>query len=777
MDMDRAALLRQPRHFHHARTLAVDLRGLRQHRADGHDAGSADAGYDDVVGAADRGQRGRRKIRHVERLGPGLAQPAALDGNEAGAEPLETGVILVATGLVDLPLAAQFGIKRHDRDTIRLHRAIAATFADFGVDPDAPVGVGELSLLAAAALFGGAGLDIEDRTDAAGIFQLALDVHHLGAFLKAHPLGKALAVHVFLFVIDHNDRIDAHRHQFPRDLGRGQIALVGLTAGHRDGVVIEDLVGDIGARGDRRTDRQNSRMIIGSVAKVLKDMAARAERGLADPVDPLAAHMGEAGRFTAHPLHHVVTADPGIGAASLGQLRGRIMRTTRTEPGRSGRNLRCVIIAAHLGQPFQSGLDMFGPAPLFDQDSADLLRDHHRIQRIACRKQFLVGSVVLPSMHPPAVAVVEDGLFQLHLDQLALFLDADDEIQVLGPFLHGLHVQRPGLPDLVSGQAQPFGLGLVDTQQRQRMDQIQPVLAGGDKADLGTGFAPMLAVDAVGTGKRLGRPTLVIDHPRFLRHRRVAQADVQPALGHDEIRAHEIQPMRIAVHDRGGLDRVLHRLQAGPDAGETRQRETIKPEIKDFLHPRRRQNRDIGVDHGPIRLVQHGRAFAGMVVTHRHDHAAMSRRTRHVRVPHHVAAAIHARPLAVPQREHAVMLALAAQFGLLAAPDCRGGKIFVQSRLKQHAGFRQALALAHHLQVHTAQGRAAIAGHIARRIQTRRLVACRLHQHQPNQGLGSVQQNVGLRQIEAVGQREFLLAHPASPPCVMALGGIIGQNC
>jgi hypothetical protein len=80
------------------------------------------------------------------------------------------------------------------------------------------------------------------------------------------------------------------------------------------------------------------------------------------------------------------------------------------------------------------------------------------------------------------MAVVKDRLLDLHLDQLALFLDDDDQIQGSDHSWKGLHVHREGLPDLVGRDAQPVGLGLVDAQQRKGMDQIQPVLAGGDKA-------------------------------------------------------------------------------------------------------------------------------------------------------------------------------------------------------------------------------------------------------------------------------------------------------
>ena len=190
VDMDRTALLGQPRHLHHAGALAVDMRRLRQNRADGHHARAPDARDDDVMRAVDCGQRWQGQIGNIERLGLGTAQLAALHGDKAWAEPVEAGIILVAAGLVDLPLAAQLGVFRHDRHAVRLDRAVAAALADVRVDPDPPVGVREMPLLAPPSLFRRTGLDIEDRADARDFLQLALDIHQLGAFLESHPGRK-----------------------------------------------------------------------------------------------------------------------------------------------------------------------------------------------------------------------------------------------------------------------------------------------------------------------------------------------------------------------------------------------------------------------------------------------------------------------------------------------------------------------------------------------------------------------------------------------------------
>ena len=177
------ALLREPRHLDHARALAVELRGLRQNRAHGHHARAADAGDHDVMGAVDRGQVGRGQMAHIDAGRGFLADLAALDGHEAGTEALEAGEILVAARLVDGALAAKLGFHRHDGHAVRLHPAIAAAFADIGIDEDPAIGIREGAALAAAAFFGGAGLHVDDGGHALDVLEPLLHFHQIVAFM------------------------------------------------------------------------------------------------------------------------------------------------------------------------------------------------------------------------------------------------------------------------------------------------------------------------------------------------------------------------------------------------------------------------------------------------------------------------------------------------------------------------------------------------------------------------------------------------------------------
>ena len=211
------------------------------------------------------------------------------------------------------------------------------------------------------------------------------------------------------------------------------------------------------------------------------------------------------------------------------------MRATRTEIGRAGRDFGGIVRAPRFGQSGQRTTDRVGLASLLDENLAQFLCNHYRVQRHPRRKQLqptavLVIVALVPAIDPPSVAVVKNRFLDLHLDQLALFLDHDDQIQIARPVVESVHIQREGLADLVGGDAETLGLVLVDAQQAQRMDQVQPVLARRDQPDLGTRLAPHPLVHTVGTRKRLRGKAFVVDHPRFLGDPVIVQPDAQAPL-------------------------------------------------------------------------------------------------------------------------------------------------------------------------------------------------------------------------------------------------------
>ena len=67
--VDRPALLREAGHVDDADALAFEMRGHAEDAADRHDAGTADAGDDDVVGAVDGGQLRVRQRAELDVVG------------------------------------------------------------------------------------------------------------------------------------------------------------------------------------------------------------------------------------------------------------------------------------------------------------------------------------------------------------------------------------------------------------------------------------------------------------------------------------------------------------------------------------------------------------------------------------------------------------------------------------------------------------------------------------------------------------------------------------
>ena len=628
--------------------------------------------------------------------------------------------------MVNRALTAQLCFIRHHGHAVRLHAAIATALANILVDEHPLIRVREQTALTTAALLGGAGLDIDDRADAFMLAVGLLHVRHLVALMHFDPL-ETRKVHVFLLVIDHGDVLHAHRLQLCNDAVGIQIALVVLTTRHGDGVIVEDFVGDVGSCRECGTDRLHAGMVIGAVTEILEHVFGIRERRLTDPVRALTAHVGKAGGLAVHPLHHIVTADARIGARAFGHFGRGVMRAARAIIRQTRGDILGIVRAARLVQRFQPGADTIRLAALFQQNAANLLGDQDRIQRTTGREQLFAmlhaRAALVPSIDP-AVRIVEQRFFNLHFDQLALFFDHDHQIEPIGPFVEALHVQREGLTDLIGGDPKPFGFVLVNVEQAQRMNQIEPVLTRRGKADLGPAFAPHAFVHLVGVGECLGRETLIVDHPRFLQMRSIAQADAQTAVRHVELRRNQLHPVRIAVHHTGRLNGVLHRLQAHPKTRETAQRPTINAVIKNFLNTGRRNHGHVGIHHRPFGLVQHGRGFARMVIPHRHQHTTMRRSARHIRMAHHITGTVDPRPFAVPQTKYTVVFAFAAQFRLLAAPKHRRREIFVQPRLKTHAMLGQLLLSPLHLQVNRAQWATPVASHIACGIEPRCAVAC-----------------------------------------------------
>ena len=152
----------------------------------------------------------------------------------------------------------------------------------------------------------------------------------------------------------HRDRANALGMELAGDVRHQQAAFDRLPPGHRHRIVVEQLVGDVDAGRDRRADGQQSGMIVGAVAEVLEHVRARREGRLADPVQPLAAHLRERPRGPVlQPHRHAVAADAGRGDAALRHPGRAVVRAAGA--GRSGRRTSSPAVPAAQGWTMSAG--------------------------------------------------------------------------------------------------------------------------------------------------------------------------------------------------------------------------------------------------------------------------------------------------------------------------------------------------------------------------------------------------------------------------------------
>ena len=143
-----------------------------------------------------------------------------------------------------------------------------------------------------------------------------------------------------------------------------------------------------------------------------------------------------------------------------------------------------------------------------------------------------------------------------------------------------------------------------------------------------------------------------------------------------------------------------------------------------------------------------------MIVAHQAEHAAMARGAGHVAVAEDVAGPVDAWALAVPEREDAVIFALAGELGLLRAPDRGGGEVLVEAGLEDDIGGLELLGGPLKLLVEPAERRAAIAGDEAGGVQARTPVAFVLDQQHAGDGLRAGQEDLLLGKVVFVVERD-----------------------
>ena len=377
----------------------------------------------------------------------------------------------------------------------------------------------------------------------------------------------------FRVVTDQRDALHALAVDLLDELRHSELAVDRLAAGHRDRVVVQDLVGDVDAGSHRGADRENAGVEVGAVAEVLEHVLRRGERRLPDPGRALAAHLREGIGAALHPRDHVVAADTAAGAAALGHHGRGVVRAARTVVRRAFDD------RARRGQRLFLAVEEIEPplhvlALVIAADAArDRARDHRRREFRQVGQQRAAVLVVFAdharaALHRPVVELPGE----LVLDDRALLLDHEDFLEPPGEGVGGHRIQRPRHADLEHADAELGGLVAVDAEILERLQHVEPGLAGGHDAKTRTRAVDRDVVQVVHARELARRVDLVEIQALFLRQRRVVQPGVHAAGRQPELLGNlHADTVRVDVDGGGGIAVLGDHLEADPAAAVARQ--------------------------------------------------------------------------------------------------------------------------------------------------------------------------------------------------------------
>ncbi len=146
--------------------------------------------------------------------------------------------------------------------------------------------------------------------------------------------GKLIACAVLLGFVGHDgDAFDSFVIGLVGNLVNVQLPVDRLPASHGDGVIEQQLVGDVDAGAHGRPDCQRSRMEVRAVPEVLKNMPGFDKGLLTDPGHSFTTHLAKGIGLSVHPGDHIVAAYAALSTTALGDFGGRIVRASRAKIG------------------------------------------------------------------------------------------------------------------------------------------------------------------------------------------------------------------------------------------------------------------------------------------------------------------------------------------------------------------------------------------------------------------------------------------------------------
>ena len=350
------------------------------------------------------------------------------------------------------------------------------------------------------------------------------------------PGGNPALQRVLVRLVGHHDDLPgAFGQHLAGDLRHRQRAVDALAAGHRDGVVVEDLEGDVDAGRDRGADAQAAGMEVGAVAEVLEHVR-RASRTA--PRRPSWRPRRPSG---CSPWWRGPSTAPCSGSRCRRARCCRPAPGSRCCAGSPSRNTACA--GSGSSSPCSASWRRRSSARrcgdrIVGIELQDALgeRERHLIARErAVRGEQRRAALVALAHDLRRVRPAVQQLLELGLDQGALLLDHDDLLEAGGERAHALGLERPDQAELEHAQAKPGGELAVDAEVGERLAQVQIRLAGRDDAEARVRAVEHQPVERVGPGERAHRLQLEAMQPLLLGERGIGPADVETARRQREV--------------------------------------------------------------------------------------------------------------------------------------------------------------------------------------------------------------------------------------------------
>ncbi len=343
------------------------------------------------------------------------------------------------------------------------------------------------------------------------------------------------------------------------------------------------------------------------------------------------------------------------------------------------------------------------------------LRDGPRDQvRVELAQHLDERPVLLVALADDARAVrhaVQDVLGE-HLEEGPLLLDDQDLLEALGELANDARLHRKEHAHLEDADAvapQPL---VVQSQLEEGLAHVEVGLARRHDAEprAGRGHRDAVELVLVRVEARQLEPR-VVERPLHVEPVGRDQVDVDRVLEGTAVQLDRGDDGRDAIRrDLGGarlIRDVRDDLDADPEPGNAREHEAVQPQVEDVLNIAREEGRHQRVVEGDLRVARERRGLGHRVIAGQGQHAAIASDAGVVGVLEGVARPVHARRLAVPHPEHAVVLRSREEPGHLAAEDGRGAEVFIQAGREHHVMRVEELPLALERLVEAAEGRAA----------------------------------------------------------------------